>query len=432
MEGYFITVAPGRLPLPEGLPYPWGEEESERGIRPDLPVTAIRRVEGPWGGHFEMQALLAAEQKLHLEDIQVSENAQRSERIVTVPIGGAGDPLGAVELSAGTDFSAEALASISPAFLLAGGGALLLAVALGLLMGGRLSRPVVNLNQAARRMAGGDLSVRAPTQGGDEIGELAAQFNQMAAQLEASFTQLAAERDTLRRFIADASHELRTPITALKNFNELLLGAAADDTQARAEFLTESGAQIERLAWITQNLLDLSRLEAGLASLDLAPQDGGELVKDVANGFKERAARRSISLAVELPGEPFELHCDRQRMVMALSNLLDNALKFTLHGGEVTIGVEPADSGVRFWVGDDGPGIHPDDLPHVFERFYRGRNVNQPGSGLGLAIVHSVVEAHEGTVTVESEPGAGTKVSLQMPVREVVPTKPRQLAETHQ
>ncbi|MER3514529.1 MAG: two-component sensor histidine kinase, partial [Chloroflexota bacterium] len=111
--------------------------------------------------------------------------------------------------------------------------------------------------------ASGDLSTRAPVHGEDEIGQLARQFNQMAAHLEASFAQLSAERDALRRFIADASHELRTPITALQNFLDLVQGPAAEDPAARSEFLAESQKQVSRLEWITQNLLDLSRLEAG-------------------------------------------------------------------------------------------------------------------------------------------------------------------------
>jgi signal transduction histidine kinase len=410
LEGYFITVAPGRLPPLEGGPF------THQDIWPDAPLTVIRRAEGPLGGRFEIETLPQVEARIRSTVVPNWKQIPRSERVVRVPIGAANNLLGTVEISSGMDFSAEALASIWPAFGLAGAGALLLAVFLGLLMGGRLSKPVVNLNQVAHRMGAGDLSVRAPVHSKDEIGELAAQFNYMAAQLEASFAQLATERDTLRRFIADASHELRSPITALKNFNELLQGAAADDPPARTEFLAESESQIERLAWITQNLLDLSRLEAGLDSLDISLLDARELVEGVVTEFKDKCAEKSIRLVPRLPDEPVELACDRERIFMALSNLVDNALKYTPHGGEVNLGVELLPTDVRLWVEDIGIGIHPDDLPHVFERFFRGRNNQQPGSGLGLSIVQGVVEAHAGHITVDSQPGEGSHFEILLPI----------------
>jgi signal transduction histidine kinase len=291
----------------------------------------------------------------------------------------------------------------------------LLAVILGLVMGGRLSAPITDLTETTRKMSAGDLGVRARVKGKDEIGELAAQFNHMAGQLQASFAQVAAERDTLRRFITDASHELRTPITALKNFNELLQEAAAEDPEARAEFLSESQAQLDRLAWITQNLLDLSRLDAGLAPLEIAAHDAGEIIASALAPFKARARDKFITLETSLPETPSELRCDRARLELALSNLLDNAIKFTPQGGQVLVSVEEAGQGVHIRVEDNGAGIHPDDLPHVFERFYRGRGATQEGSGLGLSIAHSVVQAHNGQIHVESEPGEGARFEIILP-----------------
>ena len=353
--------------------------------------------------------------RLLVEEVSTNESTRRSTRTVSVPIGSSYEPIGSVMLSSVSDFGFEAMASSWPAFLLAAAGSMSLALILGLVLGGRLSKPITSLNQVAGKMGAGELSARASTQEKDEIGELAAQFNHMAAQLETSFSQLAAERDALRRFIADASHELRTPITALQNFNELLMDAAADDPLARAEFLAESKLQIERLVWITQNLLDLSRLEAGLASLELSKSDADELIAHLKTLFEARAMENAIQLTINPPENPIELYCDRGRLEMALSNLLDNALKFTSQGGEVTASVERMEGVVRFWVKDNGAGIHPDDLPHIFERFYRGRNSDQPGSGLGLSIVQSVAQAHGGRVWVESQLSKGSKFSIEIP-----------------
>ena len=324
---------------------------------------------------------------------------------------------GYVELSGGLDFSSQSLATARKAILLAGIGAAVLAFIAGLLVSRSLAAPISDLTSAAGEMSAGDLSVRAPVRGQDEIGQLARQFNQMAARLETSFAELAAERDALRRFIGDASHELRSPITALKSFNELLQGPAASDTSATGEFLAESAVQIARLEWITANLLNLSRMEAGLVDLDLRTQDVGELIELAAAPFRTAAQDKGVSWMVIAPQPPIPFRCDRPRLEMALSNLLDNALKFTPAGGSVTIGADPAGDRLRIWVQDTGVGVAPSDQPHIFERFYRGRGVaDAPGSGLGLAIVQGVAQAHGGTVTVESQPGQGSRFTIDLPL----------------
>jgi len=406
----WVVVVTGEEAIGEALsPDAWFFPGS---IPPDFELTIARRVAGVWGTRFsfEVQALERFPVQPSLESQAAAlQEAPRSERVVTVPIGAADDLLGYVEMGGGPDFSAEAVATTRRAFLLAGGGAVLLAIGVGLLVSHGLTSPLRRLTATAARMSA-DLSTRASVRGKDEIGQLAGQLNLLAERLQVSFADLAAERDALRRFIADASHELRTPITALKSFNELLRGAADEDPQARAEFLAESAAQLERLEWITHNLLNLSRLDAGLVALELARCDVGELIQAAGAPFAVRAREKEILLSVRLPACPLELECDRARVELALSNLLDNALKFTPDGGRVEIGAEEAGVTVRLWVHDSGPGIHPDDLPHIFERFYRGRH-NHPelvegrrtdGNGLGLAIVHSVAQAHDGQVWVDS------------------------------
>ena len=339
----------------------------------------------------------------------------RSERMVTVPIGGSGANLGFVEIGGGPDVVTEALRTARRAIAIAAAGATVLAAAVGLVVSRGLSAPLREVTEAAGLMSGGDLSVRAPMGRRDEIGQLASQFNQMAEKLEGTFAQLASERDALRRFIADASHELRTPITALKSFNSLMRGPAAADLDARDEFLAESAVQIERLEWITRNLLDLSRLEAGLLALETASHDVGEVLTSATSPFWASAQEAGIELSIRPPSQPAALICDRPRLELALGNLLDNALKYTPAGGQIEIGGRRTVNDVEFWVRDTGVGIRAADLPHIFDRFYTGENSEGRGIGLGLAIVQSIIRAHGGRVTVESSPGEGSTFVIEPP-----------------
>jgi signal transduction histidine kinase len=417
--------------LPRGqtsIPYPVdGSTVLLRQLPPDTTLTRVRRWDSLWGSRFVFFAVPeAAGAAAHL-DRAVS---LRSQRAIVVAVGQADQPHGYVEISNAPDLGTEALRTARRALLLAAGGAMLVAVLVGLLVSGRLTAPLRALEAAAGQMSDGDLSARAPARGRGEIGQLGRQFNRMAERLGASFAELAAERDALRRFIADASHELRTPITALRNFNELLQGTAADDPGARSEFLAESQTQIERLGWITANLLDLSRLDAGLASLDVTDCTAGELIQAATGPFVALAQEKGVAFTIHLPAEALAVRCDRQRIVLALSNLLDNALKFTLPDGHVEVGAHADDQAVRLWVRDTGAGIDPADLPHLFERSYRGDRDRSDsrgwsgGLGLGLAIVQGVVRAHGGCVHVESTLGAGSLFTIELPweTRYVAPT----------
>lgn len=390
------------LPLLEDMP-------------PGSSLTIVERFNSPWGSRLRFSSRLSSQALKPDGEVPPEPEQGRSRTVVRQAIGDPQRPLGYVELSAGRDFAAGALTATRRGLLIAGSGATLLAGFLGLGISHRLTSPLRSLRESARRMAAGDLSARSPLRSRDEIGDLAAQFNDMAGRLEQSFAQLASERDTLKRFIADASHELRTPVTALKNFNTLLQGPAAGDAAARSEFLAESQNQIQRLEWITQNLLDLSRLDAGLVALDLAERDLGEIVLSAAAAFETPAAEKSIRLFKVLPDEPVLLRCDAARLELSLSNLLDNAFKYTPAGGEIEIGTGQVEGAIRLWVRDSGAGIHPDDLPHIFERFYRGRDQTVPGSGLGLSLVESFVRAQGGEVRVESQPGQGACFILEWP-----------------
>ncbi len=375
----------------------------------------VQRSTGPWGGRisFELPEIRSSLTPTQSSP-EVFEKA-RSAIVIREPIRAPKELLGYVELSAGQDFGSAALATTRRAFLLAGAGATLLSVIVGLVMSQRLTSPLRSLQETAQRMGSGDFSARAEYKRPDEIGNLAAQFNQMADQLQDNIAQLEKERDTLRRFITDASHELRTPVTALKNFLTLVQGPAAQDPLVQSEFLNESQIQIDRLEWITRNLLDLSRLDAGLVALEFANHELGELITAAAAPFNSLAEAKGVNLVIQEPVPPIMLWCDAPRLEMVLTNLLDNAIKFTPPGGEITIAARRTSEVTQILVADTGCGIQPDELPKIFDRFYRGRSHTAQGSGLGLSIAKSLVEAQGGNIRVESTVDEGSKFVLEFP-----------------
>jgi heavy metal sensor kinase len=311
----------------------------------------------------------------------------------------------------------ETLAQIREALLASGVLALFVSVLIGIVAARTVTRPVRRLREVAGRITQGDLDERVPPSGVLEIDELGRQFNVMADRLAGTLRMLEADRDRLREFVADVSHELRTPIAALRMYNELLREGTVED-ETRAEFLGRSNEQIRRLEWLSTNLLDLSRIDAGIFPLDMRTGDLRDPIQAVVQALSEVAIERGIQLDSEAPGHPVELRFDRERIVQLLTNLLGNALKFTPRGGSVSVRLTETDSGATIEVRDSGPGIPADELPRIFERFYRGTNTGDArasGSGLGLAIVRSIVEMHGGEVDVASVLGEGTVFRISLP-----------------
>jgi signal transduction histidine kinase len=329
-----------------------------------------------------------------------------------------------VTLSEPYTFKASTLREVSGLFAAVAAAALLLAAIFALLLARRFTTPLRRLTEASGRIAAGDLESRVPdrdaARGGAEVAELAAQFNAMAEQLQGSVEIIRQDRDRSREFLADVSHELRTPIAALRTFNELLKEHAADDPVAREEFLEASGQQIDRLDWLAQNLLELSKLDSGLVLLDLRPDDLGAAVESAVEQAEAAARRRGVTLNVTLPNTPVRIWHDPQRIGQVVSNLVGNALKFTPRRGQVYVELRPTATGggAEIEVRDTGVGIDAAELPRIFDRFYRGSRSNEArgsGSGLGLAIVKSVVDMHSGRITVESRVGAGTRFVVSLP-----------------
>jgi len=305
-------------------------------------------------------------------------------------------------------------------------GAGLAAVAVALIVGAvvarRLTGPLARLRRVSSRLAHGELDERSPRFGVVEVDELGQQFNVMADRLSESVRMLQADRDRLREFVADVSHELRTPIAALRTFNELQRDGKVDEAQ-RSEFLDRSTEQINRLEWMSTNLLDLSRIDAGIFPLDMRWGDLRDPVRAVVEAHSELAEGRGVSLVSEVPTSPVMLRFDRERIVQLLSNLVGNALKFTKRGGEIVVALSEVPDGGRLEVRDSGPGIPETELPLVFDRFFRGTNVGDArasGSGLGLAIARSIVEMHDGRIEAASAVGQGSVFTVDLPRSEAV------------
>ena len=300
--------------------------------------------------------------------------------------------------------------------------ALGLAIVVSAALARRFTTPLRQLTDASRALAEGDLARRVPAAqlraGASELGALAVQFNTMADRLEESVAISRRDRDRSRDFLADVSHELRTPLAALRTFNQLLVEMADDDPDARAEFLESSAVQIERLDWLAQNLLELSKLDSGLVLLDLRPDDLRAAVESAVQQHDAAARRRGVHVNLDLPAAPIRIRHDPPRIGQVVANLLGNAVKFTPRDGSVRVSIAATPDGARIEVRDTGVGIEPAELPHIFERFYRGSRANEArgsGSGLGLAIVRSIVDMHGGTVTVESGPDQGSQFSVELP-----------------
>ena len=309
------------------------------------------------------------------------------------------------------------LAQIRSALVGAGLLALVAALILGALAARRVTAPISRLRRVAGTVAAGHLDERAVASGVREVDELAAQFNVMADQLAGTLRMLEADRDRLREFVADVSHELRTPISALRLYTELQRDGEVDES-TRGEFLERSAEQIRRLEWLSTNLLDLSRIDAGIFPLDMRQGDLRDPIRSVVEAHSEVAERRGISLGSEVPGSPVEMRFDHERVVQLLTNLVGNALKFTPSGGVVSIQLSEETARATIEVRDSGAGIPPDELPRIFDRFYRGTNIGEArasGSGLGLAIVRSIVEMHGGTIDVQSVVGEGTVFRIELP-----------------
>jgi len=300
------------------------------------------------------------------------------------------------------------LPSLNRTLLLVVLGAGLCAVLIVFGVSRRIFAPVETLTAAARRMAAGDLSQRVEVTTGDEIGDLACAFNGMADSLE----RLERAR---RDMVADVAHELRTPLTTIRGYLEALREGMIEPQEQLIDSLHEEAMLLHHLV---DDLQDLSLAEAGQLRLDRRPLSLDEVIERAVEAVGLAAAAKGVALRIDLAEDLPPVMADPQRLGQVLRNLLDNGLAHTGPGGEIVVAAGRSGEQARISVQDTGSGIPAEDLPYVFERFYRvdkSRSRTTGGAGLGLAIVRQLVEAHGGRIGVESEPGRGTWFTFTLP-----------------
>ena len=311
---------------------------------------------------------------------------------------------------------AQFLDRTNQALTLATIGALLVALVIGILLARTLTRPLRALTSAAHRIADGQLDQQVPVKSRDEIGQLAEAFNRMSRAV--------AQANLLRRqMTADIAHDLRTPLTVIAGYIEAMQEGVLQPTPARLNLIY---TEIERLQDMVGDLRLLSQADAG--DLPLMPQwiAPTSLLKRAAALFQHRAEQQGIHLELDCPTGLPDMYMDEARMMQVLDNLISNAIRYTPDGGRILLAGQVKETNLILKVQDNGNGIASDDLPHIFERFYRAdtsRRSDTGESGLGLAIVKALVQAHHGRVWAESIQGEGTTMIIEIPLGALAPTR---------
>ncbi len=309
---------------------------------------------------------------------------------------------------------AQFLARVRAALWVAAAAATVVALVIGGLLFRSIIAPLRSLTAASQTIAEGDLSARTPVQGRDEIAQLASAFNQMAGSL--SRAEEARQNQT-----ADIAHELRTPLTVIQGTLEAMLDGVYSADQ---ENLLAALAQTRTLSRLVEDLRLLALADAGQLRLHTAPLNLSHFLRQVVDAHHPQAQERGVSLALETPPSLPLVEADRDRLAQVMGNLLSNALQYVPDGGHVTVQAEVQGREAAVAVTDDGPGIPSQDLPHLFERFWRGDRARRRatgGSGLGLTIARSIIEAHGGRIWAESVEGRGSTFAFALPVPLVRP-----------
>ena len=364
---------------------------------PDWIETQVQRLPVPeWAG-------IVAEQKVLT--VRVPQNALRDYTIATQQL-----PDGwLLQVGRLTDSRAVLLEPLRRASVRVGAGALLLSVMVGTLLAWRATRPLRLVSETARRiLETGDLAARVPDTVGS--GELAVLVRQLNTLLDKNAAHVRVLRDTLDNL----AHDLRTPLTRLRGTAELAMQDSGDPAEARAA-LADCVNESDRLLHLLETLLDISAAEGGALRLNRDRFDLRRVVERAADLYREVAEEKKITVTSDLPAA-VEVHADAIRLGQAVNNLLDNALKYTPAGGQVTLAARAEPAAAVLTVADNGPGVPAGERDAIFRRLYRSdASRSQRGLGLGLSLAKAIVESHGGTIAVDDAPGGGARFTVRLP-----------------
>lgn len=387
-----------------------------------------------WGGEFTRAPVVLVD----LEDVVIyggefyepGQTLAKSELAQAVPVEVNGKVVGRLLFTAPSYANpqrdppeAAFLQRVNRAILYGALGATVAALLLGFLLARSISRPVRELTLATQAVAKGELGRQVEVRTQDEIGELAASFNQMSSDL-------ARESDLRRQMTADIAHDLRTPLSVILGYTEALADGKLSGSPAMYGIMHDEALHLQRLI---DDLRTLSLADAGELSLTLQSCTPQSLLERTLAAHAAAAAEQDVDLAMQADPDLPEVLVDPERMAQVLNNLVSNALRFTPAGGSVLLAADAEGDAVRLQVRDTGAGIAADDVAKVFERFYRGdqaRTGSEGESGLGLAIAKSLTEAHGGRIAVASEVGHGTTFTITLPVAASIPPAPDLPAST--
>jgi two-component system, OmpR family, sensor histidine kinase BaeS len=314
------------------------------------------------------------------------------------------------------------LAKVNKAIFVVGIVVTLGVIVFSLLLARRLTRPLERLTEAAEQMGQGNYAQRVePPQGKDELERLALSFNAMAERIESDVNELRRQEELRRDLIANIAHDLATPLTAIQGFSEALADEVITEAGARQETAQLIGREVQRLRRLVGDIQQMTSLESGRAHLEFAPLDLRSLVDETLAVIESECQQAGITIKNEIAKTTPYVLADSDRITQVLLNLLDNARRHTPAGGTITVGARQVGKLLEVKVKDTGIGINPDDLPYIFDRFYRAdrsRTGATGGSGLGLSIVKAIISAHRGTIRAESVPGTGTCILFTLPLVE--------------
>ena len=372
-------------------------------------VNRLLRAREQWDRETLSQALAGTEHFTFVRD------EEGPLRVLTKPVVRNNKQVGVVQLAVSFAEAEVMLNSLTLMLLLLVPCALLIASLGGYFLTRHTLGPIRKIVVAAEALNPGDLSQRLPVVGADEFAHLATTMNGMLGRIEEAFTRLMESIERERRFTADASHELRTPLTAIKANTSLALKGERTPEQYREALLAVNQAS-DSMTRLVQDLLLLARSDSGQLALTAQDVEPRALFEDAVALIRPGTDQAPVSIAVD--EETGVIHGDRQHLQRLIANLLENALRYTPADGNIALAARRQDGAVVLSIADTGEGIAPEDLAHLGERFFRAdpsRARQHGGTGLGLAICRSIVDAHHGTMTIDSTPGQGTRVTVTLP-----------------